>query len=621
MFKQSFIDFKTKRTTSFFLLQELERVYGISKGFKYYWSLAVATKTDAVEMQKEMKKSTNKMSFRHQTCLLQQYSSSYYELFINICYILNDHLESKAEDMELQTESRINATLVAMAQISSGHIAQCRSLQHFVNASTLKLLPVIFFGSMEELLKALLTVQLEDLFVLLMYFMVAASKSTDDVITSSPAGRGLEWLRERVRPIDLSWLGTDRRGRPQRAEDGQLANPSGFIKEEFPNLEPVEAAPGEKTIQEQMNQFQKDQAERDALNPPRRRLNPQSNMMYTQQQAYPQMGMQYNPYGFQMGYQQMGYQQMPQHPMMSQFNQQQGFHSHTNHYGMIARPNQLIEGLTPKQFMARLGLMFPIPLMPIGPNSFGTVLRPIRPQQFVNQRPPMRQFGQNFNQGDPNQGNRFVNMQFKQPQQKPPQAQVPQTEPREDKAITTDSSTAVSQVGVQDAKPTTAPEANVDSKQTAPSVNKPIKLVTRDPEAFPTLGFATKPVAIEQVTPAVIQPAAVKVNKDDFPTLGKTISAPPMQPYQMSFQPKQPVEQNPTEPEKPQQKLVTHESMQASMQLPEGLSFAQPKNKNTVLIDDDFPDEGFSKGMSSNNRPGGDDGGLIIMNKKKNKKK
>ena len=128
MFKQSFIDFKTKRTTSFFLLQELERVYGISKGFKYYWSLAVATKTDAVEMQKEMKKSTNKMSFRHQTCLLQQYSSSYYELFINICYILNDHLESKAEDMELQTESRINATLVAMAQISSGHIAQCRSL-------------------------------------------------------------------------------------------------------------------------------------------------------------------------------------------------------------------------------------------------------------------------------------------------------------------------------------------------------------------------------------------------------------------------------------------------------------------------------------------------------------
>ena len=73
---------------------------------------------------------------------------------------------------------------------------------------------------MEELLKALLTVQLEDLFVLLMYFMVAASKSTDDVITSSPAGRGLKWLRERVRPIDLSWLGTDRRGRPQRAEDG-----------------------------------------------------------------------------------------------------------------------------------------------------------------------------------------------------------------------------------------------------------------------------------------------------------------------------------------------------------------------------------------------------------------
>ena len=56
------------------------------------------------------------------------------------------------------------------------------------------------------------------------------------------------------------------------------------------------------------------------------------------------------------------------------------------------------------------------------------------------------------------------------------------------------------------------------------------------------------------------------------------------------------------------------------MQLPEGLVFAQSKKK-TVLTDEDFPDEGFSKGLNSNNRPGGDDGGLIIMGKKKNKKK
>ena len=57
------------------------------------------------------------------------------------------------------------------------------------------------------------------------------------------------------------------------------------------------------------------------------------------------------------------------------------------------------------------------------------------------------------------------------------------------------------------------------------------------------------------------------------------------------------------------------------MQLPEGLVFAQSKKKTAVLTDDDFPDEGFSKGLNSNNRPGGDDGGLIIMGKKKNKKK
>ena len=85
---------------------------------------------------------------------------------------------------------------------------------------------------MEELLKALLTVQLEDLFVLLMYFMVAASKSTD-VITSSPAGRGLEWLRERVRPIDLSWLGTDRSEDLKELKMGSWLIQVGLLRKNF----------------------------------------------------------------------------------------------------------------------------------------------------------------------------------------------------------------------------------------------------------------------------------------------------------------------------------------------------------------------------------------------------
>lgn len=48
--KQSYIEYKTKRSNSFVLLSELERIFGIAKGFKYYWALASAQKMDTTDM-------------------------------------------------------------------------------------------------------------------------------------------------------------------------------------------------------------------------------------------------------------------------------------------------------------------------------------------------------------------------------------------------------------------------------------------------------------------------------------------------------------------------------------------------------------------------------------------
>lgn len=187
-----------------------------------------------------MRKSIKKMTYRNSTCLLAQNNGTYQDLFLSICHVLNDYLESRSDDMDLQNESRLNATLVAIFAMNSGHIAQCRSLQHFVSMPTLDLLPVIFFGSQEELQIKLTTASLDEVFTLLLYFMVATIKCSENANGNGPGRRGLEWLREKIRDVDLSWVGTDRRGRPEKFDGtgGPSANnQDGYMAEEFPILE------------------------------------------------------------------------------------------------------------------------------------------------------------------------------------------------------------------------------------------------------------------------------------------------------------------------------------------------------------------------------------------------
>lgn len=247
--KQTFIAYRTNQITAFTLLQEFERLLGIAKAFKYYWAFLNNSKTSGgMEMEKELKKSLKKMSYRNQACLLAT-SASYREVFHHVSSILYDYLQHNQEKLIPTTEVRLNSIISSLCNHSLSHLIQARPLPHLISSPSLSLLKKLYFDTEEEIQKALNKSDCDDVLILMIYCLVTLIKCGDAFSVSSPGLRGLEWIRDKYREFDLSWLPLEKRDRVPKPGSETIY---GTHAEEFPELVPTKGKTGEVNIQEMM---------------------------------------------------------------------------------------------------------------------------------------------------------------------------------------------------------------------------------------------------------------------------------------------------------------------------------------------------------------------------------
>lgn len=247
--KQTFIAYRMNQITSFLLLQEFERLLGIAKAFKYYWAFAINSKsTGGIEMEKELKKSLKKMSFKHQGCLLAR-SPTYREVFYQASTILYDFLLSRQGKLVTTTEVRLNSIVSSLSNHSLSHLIQARPLPHLISSQSLTVLKRLFFGTGEEIQEGLDSSDFDDVLVLMVYCLVTLIKCSDSLSPSSPGLRGLEWIRDKYREFDLSWLPLEKKDRVPKPGSETVY---GTHAEEFPQLVPAKGVTGQVNLQEMM---------------------------------------------------------------------------------------------------------------------------------------------------------------------------------------------------------------------------------------------------------------------------------------------------------------------------------------------------------------------------------
>ena len=248
LIRQSFISYRLKNISSFLLLQELEQKLGITKAFKFYWAfLTNCSQGEAIEMNKEIKKSLKKMTFRDPKCVLSR-CSSYREAVYEVCLTLHSFLKENINRIQPTTEVRMNALISSLHSYSLSHLLQARPLPHLVSTTSLYTLRPLLFSSGESLQKALRSADIDDLIVILILFTVALAKCSDSTSTTSPGFRGLEWLRDKALEFDLSWLPMAKKDRVPTF-DGKAQY---TLTEEFPAIVPQSVSLGQVNIQEMM---------------------------------------------------------------------------------------------------------------------------------------------------------------------------------------------------------------------------------------------------------------------------------------------------------------------------------------------------------------------------------
>lgn len=80
--RQTFIAYRLKNISSFLMLQEFELNLGIVKACKFYWAFATnCSAGESLELNKELKKSLKKMSFRDPESVLAK-ATNYKEVLL-----------------------------------------------------------------------------------------------------------------------------------------------------------------------------------------------------------------------------------------------------------------------------------------------------------------------------------------------------------------------------------------------------------------------------------------------------------------------------------------------------------------------------------------------------------
>lgn len=242
--RQAFIAYRLKNISTFMMLQEFEQNLGIIKAFKYYWALSTnCSSNENLEMNKELRKSLRKMSFRDPSCILAR-AQNYREALTEVCEVLYAFLLSNKDKLQQTTEVRVNSLIGSLHGYSLSHLLQARPLPHLVSTSSLAALRPLLFASGEVRQVALERADTDDLLTVLLLFLVALAKTSDPV--SAPGFRGLEWLRDKAREFDLVWLPMAKKDRMPTIGE------TNTISEEFPAIVPTQAKTGEVNIQEQM---------------------------------------------------------------------------------------------------------------------------------------------------------------------------------------------------------------------------------------------------------------------------------------------------------------------------------------------------------------------------------
>lgn len=247
--KQAFIAFRMGNISAFTLLQEFESQLGIAKAFKYYWAFANNSKTSGdSEMLKALKKSLNKMTFRDTGCILAK-CSSYYDILYGVSTTLYQYLVSNQDRLQPITEVRLNTLISSVHGMSIGHLLQARPLPHLVSSAAVGVLRQLLFATGDGQSAAMQAIEVDDLLVLLVYFLVALIKCADPTSASSPGWRGLEWIRDKQIEFDLSWIPLEKKDRVPKAGAESIY---GTSAEEFPELVPKKPTQGEINIQEML---------------------------------------------------------------------------------------------------------------------------------------------------------------------------------------------------------------------------------------------------------------------------------------------------------------------------------------------------------------------------------
>ncbi len=245
--RQAFIAYRLKNITAFLMLQEFENYLGILKAFKYYWAFSTSCSAgEAIELNKVLTKSIKKMSFRDPQSVLAS-TTVYKDALYKVSQILYDYLLSNQERIQPTTEVRINATISSLHGYSLAHLLQARPLPHLVSTTSLHALRPLLFSSGDNLQKALRSAEIDDLIIILLMFLVALAKCTD-TSNSAPGFRGLEWLRDKARDFDLSWLPMTKKDRIP-ATDSKSGS---LFSEEFPAIVPEKSAGNQVNLQELM---------------------------------------------------------------------------------------------------------------------------------------------------------------------------------------------------------------------------------------------------------------------------------------------------------------------------------------------------------------------------------
>lgn len=219
------------------LLREFESVLGKIKGYRYCWSLALALSGKlSSELHRTLAEDLNKMDFRSQECVLAKHSNTYRNIFKYLIQKLAVYLNERKASLESFSELKINTVIRSIYAIDTGLLIQGKLLQHYISAKSLSVLIHIFFTDKSHYTDIFDECQSEDLITIFLYWTIIKSK-TAKVITSTPGFRGLDWMRENEKELDLSFIKIQSEEEVRnRKQDKKSAAINNKDKEEFPTL-------------------------------------------------------------------------------------------------------------------------------------------------------------------------------------------------------------------------------------------------------------------------------------------------------------------------------------------------------------------------------------------------